>query len=68
MFGVTDEFGSKCQEIFWDSKNAEELLGRLRDISTTTNERDFAMYVFGKGTALNDMRNNPELMIALLLQ
>ena len=67
LFGVTDEFRLKCEGIYWESKDAVELLRRLRDISTTPNERDFAMYVFGKGTALNDLRSNPGAVVSLLL-
>ena len=67
LFGVTDGFRLKCQEIYWESKTAVELLHQLREISTTPNERDFAMYVFGKGTAINDLRSNPEFVVSLLL-
>lgn len=67
LLGVTNEFRLKCEEIYFESNDAVELLRRLRDISTTTNERDFAMYVFGKGTALNDLINNPKILAGLLL-
>lgn len=68
LFGVTEEFSDKCAEIYVNSKKATELLKELRAIATTPEERDFAMYVYGKGTALNDLKNDPEMLVNLLLR
>lgn len=68
LFGVTEEFSDKCAEIYVNSKTAIELFEELRAIAMTPDERDFAMYCYGKATALNDLKNDPKMLVGLLLR
>lgn len=67
LFGVSMDFYDECMTAHEASDNMTDMLAKLRELARTPEERDYAMYFFGKVSSLNDFRRDPGKLLALLL-